>query len=355
MRWWRSRGRRRPCRGSRRSFRSCDSLRAVVFGPRFVSTAPEIPSMPVLTSLAWSFALRRIDSTASRGLLQRRLLVLHGALQLAEARRSRPAVRCGSARAFPRRRPGSSGRASSSSARCRPSGRRWRRWRSVQCRIRRFPFGSSQSGCRRAGPVRGRAGRPCSRPRPVGVSVSRSWPPAAAGCGVRSVVSVGPLAALAADGTALGAAAPRRAPRLRWAAARAGLLAPAGASRGWAALGCWSARGMSARGECRNRWPVRRLAARDALRLFLETADGIPDLRGCPEGGDEAMRWYQKAGLSFVFGHWCVLLCGVALFAVCPERPLGHGADGAVDGRAGAVRQRSVAAGVHAPAGVPRR
>ena len=36
------------------------------------------------------------------------------------------------------------------------------------------------------------------------------------------------------------------------------------------------------------------------------------------------MRWYQKAGLSFVFGTGA-LLCGVALFAVCPERPLGMG------------------------------
>ncbi|MCY4636992.1 MAG: TrbC/VirB2 family protein [Acidobacteria bacterium] len=36
------------------------------------------------------------------------------------------------------------------------------------------------------------------------------------------------------------------------------------------------------------------------------------------------MRWYQKAGLSFVLGTG-VLLCGVALFAVCPGRPLGMG------------------------------
>lgn len=36
------------------------------------------------------------------------------------------------------------------------------------------------------------------------------------------------------------------------------------------------------------------------------------------------MNWYQKAGLSFVFGSG-VLLCGTALFSVCVGLPLGQG------------------------------
>ena len=36
------------------------------------------------------------------------------------------------------------------------------------------------------------------------------------------------------------------------------------------------------------------------------------------------MRWYQKAGLSFVFGSGA-LLCGAAFFAACAGRPLGMG------------------------------
>ena len=36
------------------------------------------------------------------------------------------------------------------------------------------------------------------------------------------------------------------------------------------------------------------------------------------------MRWYQKAGLSFVFGTGA-LLCGPALLAACPGRSLGMG------------------------------
>ncbi|MYH31538.1 MAG: TrbC/VirB2 family protein [Acidobacteria bacterium] len=43
----------------------------------------------------------------------------------------------------------------------------------------------------------------------------------------------------------------------------------------------------------------------------------LPDARGaCPQGGDEAMRWYQKAGLSFVFGTG-VLLCLRGFFLQC--------------------------------------